>query len=218
MALASRPNIYNLLKKEIRIFDTLIDIGCAGLQDLVDFEYSPFKNLIGIDKYFATNAFGDYRRVKLFNKELTDEEFRLMSKELIKSFTQRFIIHIKNLFEINWETGSFSFIICNKVLHFYEEEQKFEVLQRLFNSLQPDGMIYLKVNHNLHPNNSDLEKMIRVKENVYQNKEVPEDVRYLIDTKSFLQRLQMKYLILQDYTTIDSKTLAVVLRKTMYGQ
>lgn len=213
MTLTSRPNIYKLLEKEFKVFDTLIDIGCAGFQDLVDFEYSPFKKLTGIDKCFDTNAFGDYRRVKLYGKELSNEEFRLMSSELIIAFTQRFFICTKDFFEITWESESYSFIICNKVLHFYEDQQKFEILQKFSNSLQSDGMIYLKINHNLHPNNTDLRKMIRLKENIYQNKEVPEDIRYLIDTTSFMERLQMEYQILQEYTMITDKTLAVVLRK-----
>jgi hypothetical protein len=37
-----RPNIYELLKSEFKVFDVLIDIGCAGdcpLYDLVDFDW-----------------------------------------------------------------------------------------------------------------------------------------------------------------------------------
>lgn len=213
MTITQRPNIYKLLESEFKIFDSVIDIGCAGLQDLVDFEYSAFKKLIGVDKRFYTNDFGDYRRVKLKGKELTDEQFNLISSELLKDFMERFIIYNKDFNEIKWDEVKYSFIICNKVLHFYNEEEKFQLLQTFHDSLQLEGMIYLKVNHNLHPDNIDLTKVRRIGKNVYQNNEMPEDIRYLVDSDSFIRILQKNYQVMEKYTSINEKTVTVVLRK-----
>lgn len=209
----SRPNLYKLLKEEFQVFDSIIDVGCAGLQDLTDFEYSPFKKLYGIDKCFNTNAFGDYRREKLRDEGLTGDEYMKRSSDLMKSFKERFIIQQINIFEFKWETAVFSFIICNKVLHFYSDTKKFQILNVLYNALQPNGLIYLKINHSENQNNTDMTKMDKIAENTYKNKEVPEDIRYLIDPYKFLEKLQTEYEILQKYTTINDRTLAVVLRK-----
>lgn len=213
MTIIHRPNIFKLLESEFKVFDSVIDIGCAGLQDLVDFEYSEFKKLIGVDKHFCTNDFGDYRRVKLKDKELTDEQSRLISSELLKDFMERFIIYNKDFNEIEWDEVKYSFIICNKVLHFYSEEKKFQLLKKFHDSLQQGGMIYLTVNHNLHPDNTNLTKVTRIGQNVYQNNEVPEDIRYLVDPDSFIRTLQKNYQVLEKYTSINKKTVTVVLRK-----
>lgn len=64
-----RPNIYELLKSEFKVYDCLIDIGCSGMQDLTDFEVSPFKKLIGIDKHFDDSAFSDYIQYKRIKEQ-----------------------------------------------------------------------------------------------------------------------------------------------------
>lgn len=213
MSTSVRPNLYELLKSEFSVYDTLLDVGCSGLHDLIDFEFSPFKKLVGIDKEFHTNAFGDYYRLKTKNMSLTQEQAKLVSSELINSFRERFIIHEMDFLKFKFEPNTCSFIICNKVLHFYPDESKLAIIQDLFGTLQKEGMLYLKINHNQHPNNTDLEKVTRLSENVYQNKEVPEDIRYLINVDTFTGQMAKEYTLLSKYTYKTDKTLTLVFKK-----
>lgn len=209
-----RPNIYKLLTKEFKIFDILIDVGCKGFYDLIDFEYSPFKKIIGIDKEFErNNPFGDYRQRKTENLNLTDEEWRKYSSELIQAYNKRFDIKIMNFFDYDFGSNKNSLIICNKVLHFYNYETKLILIEKFYKSLQKDGIIYLRINHWLHTNNTDLNKMTKISEHVYQNKEVPEDIRFLIVPTQFINYLKDNYQLLPEMTFEDSKTLTLVLKK-----
>jgi hypothetical protein len=208
-----RPNIYKLLENEFRIFDILLDIGCAGLCDLVDFENSPFKKLIGIDKEFATTPFGDYGRCKTKNLDLTEEQYRILSNDLIERFKQRYVIEIMDFLDYDFITNTNSLIICNKVFHFYSDEKKFELIKTFYTSLQADGMIYLKINHDLHPDYIDLNKTTRIGENIFQNNEVPGDIRYPVEPNKFIKQLNKNYFLLHDYTISDKKTLTIIIRK-----
>jgi len=213
MSASVRPNLYELLKPEFSVFDTLLDVGCGGLNDLVDFEFSPFKRLVGIEKEFQTNAFGDYYRLKTKNMTLSQGQARQVRSELVKSFMERFMIYDMVFLNFGFESNACSFIICNKVLHFYPDENRFAIIKELFNALQKDGILYLKINHNNHPNNTDLNNVIRLSENVYQNKEVPEDIRYLINTDVFTSQIEDGYTLLPKYTSKTDKTLTLVLKK-----
>jgi len=208
-----RPNIYDLLRNEFIVFDTSLDVGCAGLCDLVDLENSPFRKLIGIDKQFDTTPFGDYRRRKLKDLDLSDEQFRIVSKELMLSFNQRFTIETLDLFDYDFMPNTNSFIICNKVLHFYANDIKLNLIDKFYSSLQNQGLLYLKINHNLHPVDTDPGKMIKIGENIYQSIDYPGYIKYLIDPNEFVKELPKSYNILEKYTDKNDKTLTIVLRK-----
>ena len=214
MLLSVRPNIYKLLEKEFQNFDVLVDVGCKGFNDLVDFENSDFKILIGISKEFQRgNAFGDYRERKTENLGLTNEKWIEYSKELFKTYTTRFDIKPIDLFEYYFGVNKNSFVICNKVLHFYEDKIKLELIKKFYDSLQKDGLIYLKINHCSNLNNIDPIKMTRIGECVFQNNEVPDDIRYLVKPIQFINILKNDYCLLKNFIVTDDKALTTVIKK-----
>ncbi|MEO8151333.1 MAG: class I SAM-dependent methyltransferase [Bacteroidia bacterium] len=209
---AHRPNLYELLRGELKTYDALIDVGCKGLYDLVDFESSPFKKLVGIDKKFGTNAFGDYLRCKTRNKKLTPEEKRLYTIEVFKTFKERFEIYEIDFLIFDFKPDTYNLIICNKVLHFFQDEIKLTIIHNFFKSLQNGGLIYLKINHNHHPDNTDLVKVDKLSDNVYRSKR-DLHIRYLVIADDFKTQLSKNYRLLTKYSKVDEKTLTIVIKK-----
>ena len=208
-----RQNIYDLLKNEFKTFEILIDVGCTGLYDLLNFEDSQFKRLIGIDKEFETTPFGDYKRRKKERLFLTRDELRQMSGALLNSFNNRFEIVKGSVFDYNFGIDKNSFIICNKVLHFFDNKLKLELIDKFYNSLTNGGLLFLKINHFKHPNNTDLTKVDPIDDTTYRSKEDSNDIRYLIVPDLFISSLMNKYDIISKYIMVDEKTLTVVIRK-----
>jgi SAM-dependent methyltransferase len=208
-----RKNIFELLKSDILVYETLIDIGCGELNDLVDFENSQFENLFGIEKKFITNDFGAYFRIKKANLKLSPESERELKLELLEVFNSRFKIYYTSFLNFEFSKDVYSLIICNKVLHFYTDEQKYDFIEMFHNSLQPNGLLYLRINHSKHPNNTDLNLMDNIGINIYQNKNVENDIRYLIDERQFIEALNIRYNILEHLTSVDEETVTIVIRK-----
>ena len=123
-----RDNLYELLKSEIRCFNILIDIGCGDLSDIVTFEKSPFKKLIGIDQKFETNPFGAYRRQIKLKQSVANSENDMVDAE-VSDFRKRFDIKVQDFQLYNFQEKTLSLIICNKVLHFFNFEQQFELIR-----------------------------------------------------------------------------------------
>ena len=156
------------------------------------------------------------RRCKTKNLDLTEDQYRILSNDLIERFHQRYIIEIGDFLDYvdyYFIRNTNSLIICNKVLHFYSDEKKFELIKTFYNSLQAEGMIYLKINHHLHPDYIDLNKTAKIGENIFQNNEVPEDIRYPVEPNKFINQLNKNYFLLHEYTLTDEKTLIIIIRK-----
>lgn len=202
MTQSSHPNLYNQLFDDILIADTLLDIGCGYLLDLIDFEYSQFKRIEGLDKNIQ-QPFLLYKKIK--NKTHTHE--------LYQYFRTRFIILKIDLKDYNFEVANKSLIICNKVLHFYDDKEKMIFLDIFHDSLQKDGLLYVKLNHNKHADNIDPSYMTEIHKNVFQNKEHPEDIRYLVESAEFLQIIRSKFSLIERHTLVDDKTVSFVIRR-----
>lgn len=213
-----RPNIYELLKSELKVFDVLIDVGCAGdypLYDLVDFDNSCFKKLIGIDIKFEKEqeqkSFDHYVSSKKRNKTLNIEDWT--SGKLRDDFNRRFQIVKESFFDYDFGVNRNSLIICNKVLHFYDNPTKFEQIKRFHISLQEHGLLFLKINHYLHPVDTDPTKMRKKAENIYQSIDFPDYEKYLIRPLEFTKTLMEQYNVLKQYLSGDNKALTLVIKK-----
>jgi hypothetical protein len=104
-------------------------------------------------------------------------------------------------------------IICNKVLHFYDDSRKYEIIERLYSSLQKNGLLYLKINHNRNPNNTDPGKTIQIGHNVFQNLNDESEIRYLIEPFEFIRNLSGAYEVIPKFTLTDDKTTQLVLKR-----
>lgn len=206
-------NIYKQLESEFTVFDTLIDVGCAGLKDLIDFENSPFKKLIGISKEFVRgNAFGDYRCRKTKNLKLNTEQWPQKTKELLEEF-KKLEINTMSLFDYDFIEGANSLIICNKVLHYFDDATKFELIQKFYASLQKGGLMYLKINHNRRTEYHNLTLTKKIAEDIYQGLEEPYDIHYPVNQEDFKQTLSIKYSLLDNFTKANQYNLTVVITK-----
>lgn len=205
-------NIYELLKNDFEVTDSVLDVGCGELCDLVNFESTEFKKLIGIDKGFKTNAFGAYYRIHSVNLTLEPAEERSFRQNLLQKFLSTFTIYNGDFNNYSFQQGAYSLLICNKVLHFYCDSDKLTLIQKFYDSLQLSGLMFIKINHYKHPNNTDLKEVNHITGHIYQNKNESADIRYLIKPLEFLNTLR-GYNILEKYTVIDERTLTFVIRK-----
>lgn len=186
--------------------------GDFPLYDLVDFDNSCFKKLVGIDIKFEKSLFEYYISRKSENKSLNVQDW--LEGKLLKYFNERFEILQKDFItDYKFGLNVNSLIICNKVLHFYSDDVKYKLIDRFYQSLQKDGLLYLKINHWLDPDNTDLEKVKKIGENTYQSINDPQDIRYLIVPNEFEENLKRNYQLLSAYRFEDCKTFTIVLRK-----
>lgn len=202
MTQSNRPNIYKQLQDDIKVTDTLLDVGYGCLWDLIDFENSEFKRLEGIDKN-VSQPFMIYKKIK----ELKH------SSELHKYFRSRFHLATADLKNHVFNTNQYSLIICNKVLHFYPDNEKLNYLDKFYHSLQEDGLLFIKINHHKNADNTDSSHMIEIKKNVFKNPIDDNDTRYLVDPYEFLQLVRAMYLLIERHVIIDDKTISFVIRK-----
>lgn len=212
MAKTNRPNLYEVLKDDFKVYDSVIDVGCGELYDLINFEYTEFKTLIGIDNNFRSNGFGAYRNLKSKGINLIGGELREFERNLLEEFKNRFKIHCIDFQTYQFNESSYSLIICNKVLHFFNDFEKFKVIESLYDALQVGGLLFIKLNHYMHPNNIDPKLTNHLGGYVYQNKSDVREIRYLVEPIDFLTKLA-KYSILHKHTKIDERTITIVICK-----
>lgn len=203
MTVSKRQNIYLALKREFSHYNTIVDIACGNLSDLFNFEDSPFRELIGIDKKFKREPFIYYKHFKGIVYE----------NGLIAKFHDRFKVFEMDFNNYEFIGNDISLIICNKVLHFYEDAKKFEMIQRLYSSLSKDGLLYIKVNHSRHPNNTDPNKTKQIGPKSFQSLNDPTDIRHLVDPIDFIRQLSKDYTILHTHTKTTEKTTELVIKK-----
>lgn len=89
---------------------------------ILDFEYSPFKKLIGTDKHYV-EPFHVYRDAE--THEMTFQEKYQIDNDIER--TQALLDYVLCRFDVSqcriedftFPDTPYSFIICNKVLHFF---------------------------------------------------------------------------------------------------
>lgn len=209
-----RINIFKQLKKYFKNFDSVFDIGCGGLFDLFTFEDSKYKRLIGIDKEPRNRSyFRDYLDLIKEIQELNDEEIAKLSNQLFEKFNSKYSIITGDVLNHDFETNQYGMIICNKMLHFFNDKMKLELIEKFHYSLKKDGLLFIKLNHAHHPNNTNLAFVNSIDRNIYQGIKNPADIRYLIEPEEFLDSIKPNYHILNELTFTDEKTLTFVIRK-----
>ncbi len=199
---ASRPNIMHQLQNDIIKTDTLIDVGYGDMHDLIDFEHSSFKTIIGLDTQ-VFQPFRVYRNAKGINYDT----------QLHDQFLERFTLSEDDFTEYDFGINKNSLIICRHVLHFYEDRAKLNYLQRFYLSLQEGGLLYVRLNHIFNKDNTDPDYMNIRNDRVFQNKAVPDDIRYLIEPDDFLKLMRSDYYLLESHTESTEYDLTFVIKK-----
>ena len=213
----TRPNLYKLLKSEFKKIDSILDVGCGYMDDLIDFEYSGFQELKGIDKGITYKPYIDYCLVK-FGEQPTDIPDTSERRVLNKYVNERFKTQggeAGDLTKYNYIPDSVSFIICNNVLHFFPDEQKLELIGKFYQALQSEGLLYVKINHRDNLLYKDAERIEKISEGVYRSIHTDENIRmflYPIDQEAFFHQLA-DYDIVSKYNCRNEDNFAFVIRK-----
>ena len=202
MTQSPRPDLYKRLISDIRVTDTLLDIGYGSLHDLITFEDSAFKNLIGLTLLRVAD-FKCYSVLKGGN----------LPVDVLIKFTKRYKLIQTDFRQYDFQKDKYSLIISNKVLHFYPDHEKLKYIDLFFQSLQSQGLLYVEINHNKHKDNTDPGFMKEIDKNVFQNKENPADIRYLVDVNDFMHVIKSKFFVLDHQNSCNENTMSFVLRK-----
>ena len=184
-------NIYDYLKSQIRIYGSMIDVGCGkDFKNVVDFEKSCFNILEGIDKEFEKNL--SILLVSYLYEYNSSREEKLNQSELNNDlFVKRHFFHGQNLLTYDYGKERYGLIICKSVLHFFCNDIKLCLIDKFHDALKKEGLLFIRLNNSEHVDNLNGKK-------VFKNIVLDEDkneLRYLIDEKDFTQNLKEKYFL-----------------------
>jgi SAM-dependent methyltransferase len=201
-------SLANHVKPYCKSFNTIIDIGCRAAVTLVDFEELGFKKLIGIDinlKYAPLYQYSKILAYKNIPHDKNTQEFR-------NEFQKKYFFREIDYKNYPFEQELYSFIICKNFLHFFSDEEKYSLIERLYGLLEPQGILYIRVNHIYNNSNTDPTKMIDCGNNTYEIKGRTKQRRYLIKPNYFIEKMS-KYPQIDELFLCDDMAVSIAIRK-----
>ncbi len=204
-------HILDKIKKDIKRTDKVIDFGCDDGLDLFSFHDFGFKILIGLDtneelKYFIFKKFVQYK-YEMDENGFADTRPKDRIVDLRKRYPKywdefdccfSFIFDKKagNILNYNFGEEKYDFIIASRLLHFFDRGRAEDQIERLYDSLNTNGIFYFSVN-TLDKTKKGLEKGWIIERNssgeyIGYNSEKPSNLWYLYDDLK-LNYLQSKY-------------------------
>lgn len=108
----------------------------------------------------------------------------------------------------------YGLIICTSVLHFFCDEIKCALICFFYKAIKKKGLIFIRLNHSKHPGDTNLKNSRKICHNIYQSKSDHNEIKYLIDSEEFIERMKI-YNLVEKHILIDDKTgtLTIVIRK-----
>jgi hypothetical protein len=202
-------NIYENLQNDFEVYSDLLDVGCGKeLKNLLDFDDSSFQSLIGIDKKppeFLTLLYDKY----LKTKGIQDFDIWKFNES---AFGRKFKFCEEDILSYDYKTDHYGLIICTSVLHFYCDRIKHALISSFYKATQKKGLIFIRLNHSEHPDDTNSEFSRKICHNIYQSKSEPNDIRYLIDKDEFIERMKV-YSMLEKHTLLTRETVTIVIQK-----
>ena len=206
-----KVTIAERMNAEYRVFNTILDIGCGNAQYLYDFKKFGFRKAIGVDKMLPNiNPVKHYtdHLVKTLGIGKGDALGMYYAEDSwLKFFGGDFDKYL-----VNNPTEKYSLIICRNVLHFYPDSQKYQIIAQLYNQLEPDGLLYIELNNNKHPDTLSCE---HVEGNTYIGfKDYDKTKWYYADENEF-QNQTAKFNPVGSLYQCDNHSLKIVFRKLL---
>ncbi len=194
-------NLFELYQHEISGNESVLDVGCGGLEDLVCFEDAPFEILHGVDRDldYPFDNYSNSRTVINQKKPLSFAEFQ-----------KRYKLKKADIKDYDFGMNRHNFIICRNVLHFFPDPEKFDLVERMYTALAPGGLLYLQLYHTT--NQHIIDNYIHLGMNVYAS-EVSTDKYYLTDQYHFTEEVENKYAILTNEVQRDAQGFRFAIKK-----
>lgn len=199
-----RTNLFELYRNEISGNESVLDVGCGRLEDLVCFEDGPFKVLYGVDR----DMYYDYELYRL-------SRFKINQKKPLgfAEFQKRYKLERANIENYDFGINCHNFIICRNLVHFFPDTEKFDLIERMYVSLAAGGLLYLQLHHTDNQDIINSEKFCYLERNVYARKDNPNLICYLMDHHFFIEELRKKYVILKSEIQINEHGFWFVIKK-----
>jgi SAM-dependent methyltransferase len=202
----ARTNLYKLYEDYITGYESVLDVGCGDFFDLVPFEEGLFKMLYGVDRKVKNDWYQTYccARSKIdINATVLDFE----------EFLSRYKIEQADILQYDFGDHCHNFIICKNVLHFFPNNDKLLLIERMYKALYPRGILFIQLNHSENVNVTSLEAADQLDKHVYASKATPEQVFYLVEEDIFISEIMKQYTILNDKVERTDRWIRFAIKK-----
>ena len=170
--MTSDSDLAERLKELIKPHESVLDVGCKYGQHLFPFLNLGFKHLHGIDNSENVKDYIPFYYLRYkhgYDKKLIAEvprpngiytEWDLTHRKLKSSLVQKYwpksySDYLKYQFDIGPEEGDvlnyvftrmYDLIIVSNLLHFFNKKERLLIVNKLYNQLNQDGLIYIYAN------------------------------------------------------------------------
>lgn len=196
----------NKVKPYCTVFNTFLDIGCGNAHILYTFENLGFTKMIGIDEEIKFSSFYHYCNYKNLK---TIESIHLRDE-----INAKFSFFRSDARKYIYEIREYSFILMRYFLHFIPDQDKYALIKRLYNLLEPGGIIYMVLNHNQNANNTDPKIMDKIDENTYRSKTGLKTTRYLVNKENFISNMK-PYTKIEELCSCSENEITLVITKPL---
>lgn len=195
--------MFEFIKSECKIFNKLLDIGCGDARYLFKFNSIGFDDIIGVDNKPGINPIGNY--CDYLKETLNIPSHKALEILYSKNNWFTFYNYDFNLYFKKYPQQKYSLIICRNVLHFYSENEKYSIIEELYNKLEDEGLLYIELNKNTHPRDTDPKLSKRIEGNTYEGfTDGIKTLRYLADELIFNAEVKKFNLIESLYFSDES--------------
>jgi SAM-dependent methyltransferase len=200
-----RTNLFETYQNTITGNESVLDVGCGGLEDLVCFEDGPFKVLHGVDRDldwdYRFQTYSNSRKVINNKKPLSQTEFE-----------KRYTLRKADVKDYDFDLNHYNFIICRNLIHFFPDPEKFILIERMHEALAESGLLYLQLYHTTSKQVIENKDYIHFGMNIYRSKKST-DKYYLMDKRLLIEEVKKKYDILNNEVEGDEDRLIFVIKK-----
>lgn len=205
MSQSETSNYSEELNQYFQVFGTMVDIGCADLKFLFQFDNSSFNRIIGIDIKISIDPFQDYLDFK--HPDLLTVNYSQIEREFYRKY--KFIEN--DILNFQMKKRSFGFIFCKHVIHFIPHNLQMQLIDDLYHALVYKGILYIKINHSLNTIYQDTSKVSKISDNCFIEVKNKNKTHYLLHPDELIQIIRTKFD--PEFIDKDDKSVTTIIRK-----
>lgn len=204
----TKADLIEIIKKECKNKDTILDVGCGSGKMLLLAEEIGFARIVGFDLKGGAE-------INLLAWKAEQENMSYIDYcTKVNCELPKYDIRICNYKDFPFQNYTYDCILLNNFLHFIPDEEKFQLIELLHGLLNHDGIILLKVNHNKHIVDTSDTHAINKGGNIWEGKNVWKELRYLVDAENFTSKLRERYLLIDEHYELDAeRSVQIVIKK-----